>query len=95
MCRSITYEMLQGIHTPERPSSPAELYITEEEEFTRKNPKVYATIPVTQPFMITSKVHLPLIYKTSVFCSVWILITRWVGGDLAVKVPIHRVVLQK
>ncbi|XP_029005060.1 MYCBP-associated protein isoform X2 [Betta splendens] len=39
MCRSIMYEMLQGVQTPERPSSPAELYITEEEEFARKNPK--------------------------------------------------------
>lgn len=43
MCRSIVYEMLRGVHTPERPSSPAELYITEEEEFLRKNPKVNPT----------------------------------------------------
>lgn len=40
LCRSIVYEVLQGVHTPERPSSPAELYITEEQEFLRKNPKV-------------------------------------------------------
>lgn len=40
LCQSIVYELLQGVHTPERPSSPAELYITEEQEFLRKNPKV-------------------------------------------------------
>lgn len=37
MCRSIVYEMLQGVHTPERPSSPAELYESEEQEFLLKN----------------------------------------------------------
>ncbi|XP_042341488.1 MYCBP-associated protein isoform X2 [Plectropomus leopardus] len=40
MCQSIVYEVLRGIRTPERPSSPAELYVTEEEEFLRKNPKL-------------------------------------------------------
>ncbi|XP_070684578.1 MYCBP-associated protein [Pempheris klunzingeri] len=40
LCRSIVYEVLQGVHAPERPRSPAELYITEEEEFLRKNPKL-------------------------------------------------------
>lgn len=43
MCRSIVYEVLQEVHTPERPSSPAELYITEEQEFLSKNPKVNRT----------------------------------------------------
>ncbi|XP_027139333.1 MYCBP-associated protein [Larimichthys crocea] len=38
LCRSIVYEALQGVHTPKRPSSPAELYITEEQEFLSKNP---------------------------------------------------------
>ncbi|XP_041790122.1 MYCBP-associated protein [Chelmon rostratus] len=41
LCRSIAYEVLQGVHTPERPSSPAELYITEEQEFLSKNPKLH------------------------------------------------------
>ncbi|KAI3352910.1 hypothetical protein L3Q82_019481, partial [Scortum barcoo] len=40
MCRSIVNKMLQGVHTPERPSSPAELYFTEEQEFLSKNPKL-------------------------------------------------------
>ncbi|XP_076584343.1 MYCBP-associated protein isoform X2 [Chaetodon auriga] len=40
LCRSIAYEVLQGVQTPERPSSPAELYITEEHEFLSKNPKL-------------------------------------------------------
>ncbi|KAM7418873.1 hypothetical protein PAMA_016141 [Pampus argenteus] len=40
MCRSIMYEVLRGIHTPERPSSPAELYFTEEQRFQSKNPKL-------------------------------------------------------
>ncbi|XP_045895684.1 MYCBP-associated protein isoform X3 [Micropterus dolomieu] len=40
LCRSIVYEVLQGVHTPERPSSPAELYITEDQEFLSKNPKL-------------------------------------------------------
>ena len=40
LCQSIVYEALQGVRTPERPSSPMDLYITEEQEFLRKNPKV-------------------------------------------------------
>ncbi|XP_070776313.1 MYCBP-associated protein [Enoplosus armatus] len=40
LCRSVVYEVLRGVHTPERPSSPAELYVTEEQEFFRKNPKL-------------------------------------------------------
>lgn len=43
MCQSIVHSILQGVHTPERPSSPAELYITEEEDFLRKNTKVNHT----------------------------------------------------
>ncbi|GAA6220171.1 MYCBP-associated protein [Lates japonicus] len=47
MCRSIVYEVLRGVHTPERPGSPAELYITEEQNFLNKNPKLqYLDQPV-------------------------------------------------
>nr|XP_046262833.1 MYCBP-associated protein isoform X2 [Scatophagus argus] len=47
LCRSIVHEVLQGVQTPERPSSPAELYITEEQEFLRRNPKLqYLDEPV-------------------------------------------------
>ncbi|XP_029987550.1 MYCBP-associated protein [Sphaeramia orbicularis] len=47
ICRSIVEEIVQGIHTPERPSSPAELYKTEEQEFLCKNPKMqYSEQPV-------------------------------------------------
>lgn len=41
LCRSMVYEVLQGVRSPERPSSPPELYITEEQEFWIKNPKVH------------------------------------------------------
>ncbi|KAK5866278.1 hypothetical protein PBY51_020483 [Eleginops maclovinus] len=37
--------MLQGVRTPERPSSPAELYVTEEQTFLRQNPKVVLSLP--------------------------------------------------
>uniref|UniRef100_A0A3B4XWL1 Mycbp associated protein n=1 Tax=Seriola lalandi dorsalis TaxID=1841481 RepID=A0A3B4XWL1_SERLL len=40
MCQSIVYEVLRGVLTPERPSSPAELYITEVQTFRNKNPKL-------------------------------------------------------
>ncbi|XP_017291880.1 MYCBP-associated protein [Kryptolebias marmoratus] len=40
MCRSTVYELLQRVYTPERPRSPAELYITEEQQFLNKNPKL-------------------------------------------------------
>ncbi|KAK2919251.1 hypothetical protein Q8A73_003622 [Channa argus] len=40
MCRAIVHEVLQGVHTPERPSTPVELYITKEEEFVSQNPKL-------------------------------------------------------
>lgn len=43
VCQTIVDEVLQGIHTPERPSSPAEIYVTEEQEFLKKNPKVRGT----------------------------------------------------
>ncbi|XP_041641909.1 MYCBP-associated protein [Cheilinus undulatus] len=40
MCQSIIDEIMQGISSPERPSSPAELYFTEEQKFLSKNPKL-------------------------------------------------------
>ncbi|KAK5926848.1 hypothetical protein CgunFtcFv8_022386 [Champsocephalus gunnari] len=40
LCRSIVYDVLRGVRTLERPSSPAELYVTEEQEFLRQNPKL-------------------------------------------------------
>ncbi|XP_072240547.1 MYCBP-associated protein [Leuresthes tenuis] len=39
-CRSIVYEVLRRVHSPKKPSSPAELYITEEQQFKNKNPKL-------------------------------------------------------
>ncbi|XP_074550414.1 MYCBP-associated protein isoform X2 [Halichoeres trimaculatus] len=40
LCQSIVNEILQGVYTPERPSSPADLYVTEEQKFLSKNPKL-------------------------------------------------------
>ncbi|XP_034544963.1 MYCBP-associated protein [Notolabrus celidotus] len=40
LCQSIVNEMLQRVRSPERPSSPPELYITEEQTFVSKNPKL-------------------------------------------------------
>ncbi|XP_049901499.1 MYCBP-associated protein isoform X3 [Epinephelus moara] len=58
MCRSIVYEMLQGVRTPERPSSPAELYVTEEQEFLSKNPKLqYLHQPVEDLKRLWQEVH--------------------------------------
>ncbi|XP_020786409.2 LOW QUALITY PROTEIN: MYCBP-associated protein [Boleophthalmus pectinirostris] len=49
ICQAIVYEMVQGIHSPDRPSSPAELHQTEEQEFLYKNPKIcYKNQPVEQ-----------------------------------------------
>uniref|UniRef100_A0A3Q1H7C0 Mycbp associated protein n=1 Tax=Acanthochromis polyacanthus TaxID=80966 RepID=A0A3Q1H7C0_9TELE len=49
ICRSIVYEMLQALHTPERPSSPPELYITKEQRFQSKNPQLqYLDQPVEE-----------------------------------------------
>ncbi|XP_058236605.1 MYCBP-associated protein isoform X1 [Hemibagrus wyckioides] len=41
VCRSVVFELLHGIHTPERPSSPAQLYMTEEEQFNAQNPNLH------------------------------------------------------
>ncbi|XP_072319714.1 MYCBP-associated protein [Eucyclogobius newberryi] len=41
ICQTIVYDMVRGIHTPDRPSSPTELQQTEEEEFLCKNPKLF------------------------------------------------------
>ncbi|XP_005743754.2 MYCBP-associated protein [Pundamilia nyererei] len=47
ICRSIVYEVLYQVHSPERPSSPAELYITTEQLFLSRNPKLqYRDEPV-------------------------------------------------
>ncbi|XP_062244135.1 MYCBP-associated protein isoform X1 [Platichthys flesus] len=40
MCRSMVCKMVSEVRTPERPSSPAELYITEEQRFLNRNPKL-------------------------------------------------------
>ncbi|XP_032398071.1 MYCBP-associated protein isoform X1 [Etheostoma spectabile] len=58
MCRSIVNEALLGFRTPERPSSPAELYITEEQEFLSKNPKLqYLHEPVEDLKRLWREVH--------------------------------------
>ncbi|KAL6110389.1 mycbpap [Pungitius sinensis] len=47
MCQSIVDEVLWRVRTPERPSSPAELCVNEEQEFLSKNPKLqYLRQPV-------------------------------------------------
>ncbi|XP_030596136.1 MYCBP-associated protein isoform X2 [Archocentrus centrarchus] len=47
ICRSIVYEVLQGVRSPERPSSPAEHYNTTEQWFLSRNPKLqYLDEPV-------------------------------------------------
>lgn len=40
MMRHILEEIIGGMRTPERPSSPIDAYITDEEIFSRCNPKV-------------------------------------------------------
>lgn len=45
MCESIVCEMVRNVHTPERPGSPAEFFITEEQRFTNRNSKVNPAIP--------------------------------------------------
>ncbi|KAK9539830.1 hypothetical protein VZT92_002322 [Zoarces viviparus] len=58
MCLSIVNEMLLGVHTPERPSSPAELYVTEEQEFLSKNPELsYLHQPVEELKRLWQEVH--------------------------------------
>lgn len=42
--RQIMYDIISGIKTPDRPSSPIDAYITDEEIFSRNNPKVWVTI---------------------------------------------------
>ncbi|XP_076845508.1 MYCBP-associated protein isoform X2 [Brachyhypopomus gauderio] len=41
VCRSMVCDLLRGVHTPERPGSPAQLYITEEEHFHITNPNMH------------------------------------------------------
>uniref|UniRef100_A0A6Q2XP40 MYCBP-associated protein n=1 Tax=Esox lucius TaxID=8010 RepID=A0A6Q2XP40_ESOLU len=40
VCRSLVSDVLRGVRTPDRPSSPAELYTTEEEHFHHRNPEL-------------------------------------------------------
>ncbi|XP_058600788.1 MYCBP-associated protein isoform X2 [Onychostoma macrolepis] len=47
LCGRIVRDLLRGVHTPERPSSPADLYITDEELFNTLNPHLqYRREPV-------------------------------------------------
>ncbi|XP_075946963.1 MYCBP-associated protein [Anarhichas minor] len=58
MCLSIVNEVLLGVHTPERPSSPAELYVSEEQEFLSKNPELqYLHQPVEELKRLWQEVH--------------------------------------
>ncbi|XP_054461081.1 MYCBP-associated protein [Anoplopoma fimbria] len=58
MCLSIVNEVLWGVRSPERPSSPAELYVTEDQEFLSKNPKLqYLHQPVEDLKRLWQEVH--------------------------------------
>uniref|UniRef100_A0A8C2IG66 Mycbp associated protein n=1 Tax=Cyprinus carpio TaxID=7962 RepID=A0A8C2IG66_CYPCA len=47
LCGRMVRDLLRGVHTPERPSSPADLYITDEELFNTLNPHLqYQREPV-------------------------------------------------
>ncbi|KAJ8362962.1 hypothetical protein SKAU_G00117930 [Synaphobranchus kaupii] len=41
VCKLLVWELLEGVHTPDRPYSPAELYLTEEDHFHMLNPQLY------------------------------------------------------
>ncbi|KAI1886542.1 hypothetical protein AGOR_G00196840 [Albula goreensis] len=41
VCKLLLWELLQGVRTPERPSSPAEDYSTEEDIFLKVNPQLH------------------------------------------------------
>ncbi|XP_038127737.1 MYCBP-associated protein [Cyprinodon tularosa] len=47
--RSIVQDIVEGVQTPKRPSSPAELYITEQQLFNNKNPKAVLSLPDGEP----------------------------------------------
>nr|XP_043883257.1 MYCBP-associated protein-like [Solea senegalensis] len=67
VCKSIVSDVLRGVRTPERPSSPAELYITEEERFLNKNPKLqYRYQPVEDLKRLWQKVKPELTWDLSV-----------------------------
>ncbi|XP_068448664.1 MYCBP-associated protein isoform X2 [Clinocottus analis] len=58
LCLSIVDEVLWGVRTPERPSSPAELYVTEEQEFLSKNTELqYLHQPVEDLKRLWQEVH--------------------------------------
>ncbi|XP_064179535.1 MYCBP-associated protein isoform X1 [Anguilla rostrata] len=44
----LIWELLQGVRTPERPCSPAELYLTEEDRFHMINPQLYYRLGVVE-----------------------------------------------
>ncbi|XP_056265563.1 MYCBP-associated protein [Pseudoliparis swirei] len=58
LCRAIVDEVLRGVRSPERPSSPAELYVTEEQVFLGKNPELqYLPQPVEDLKTLWQEVH--------------------------------------
>ena len=46
MVRDLLEDIVGGMRTPERPSSPVDAYITDEEIFRRNNPKVFQDLCV-------------------------------------------------
>ncbi|XP_021346742.1 MYCBP-associated protein-like isoform X3 [Mizuhopecten yessoensis] len=48
MVRHLMFDIISGIKTPDRPSSPVDNYITEEEIFARNNPKLHYNFALVQ-----------------------------------------------
>ncbi|XP_061088596.1 MYCBP-associated protein [Conger conger] len=48
VCTQLLLELLQGVRTPERPCTPAELYLTEEDLFHSTNPQLYYRLEVVE-----------------------------------------------
>lgn len=72
--------LLKGIQTPERPRSPVDTYITEEELFQRKNPKVGLSsslydLSVIWWSMHKYTMHLRLSAGCLCFISLWFVYT--------------------
>ncbi|XP_054988772.1 MYCBP-associated protein [Sorex araneus] len=61
---SVMEELLQGILTPERPSSPVDSYLTEEDVFRHKNPQLCYQYEVVQNLQELWCRYAPLMPKT-------------------------------
>ncbi|XP_033725528.1 MYCBP-associated protein-like isoform X2 [Pecten maximus] len=79
MVRQVMFDIISGIKTPDRPSSPVDNYITEEEIFARNNPKLHYNFTLVQQL---KQVYLEMVPEEEREGRIWDLSVEDLKEDL-------------